>query len=47
MRITGNPLCRGLVAEVPVCGFDAAPFQRLFAALVHPRTQVTEVACKV
>jgi divinyl protochlorophyllide a 8-vinyl-reductase len=46
LRITGNPLCRGLVADVPACDFYAATFQSLFAALVHPRSQVTEVACE-
>jgi divinyl protochlorophyllide a 8-vinyl-reductase len=46
LLITGNPLCRGLVAEAPACDFYAATFQSLFVALVHPATQVTEVACE-
>jgi divinyl protochlorophyllide a 8-vinyl-reductase len=46
LRIRGNPLCRGLVAEVPSCDFYTATFQSLFTALVHPNAQVTEVACE-
>jgi divinyl protochlorophyllide a 8-vinyl-reductase len=46
LRIRDNPLCRGLVAEVPSCDFYAATFQSLFVALVHPKAQVTEVACE-
>jgi divinyl protochlorophyllide a 8-vinyl-reductase len=46
LRITGNPLCRGLVAETPACDFYAATFQSLFVALVHPDSRVTEVACE-
>jgi divinyl protochlorophyllide a 8-vinyl-reductase len=46
LRIRSNPLCRGLVADVPSCDFYTATFQSLFTALVHPNAQVTEVACE-
>jgi len=44
--IEGNPLCRGVRADQPLCDFYAATFERLFHALVHPAAQVREVACE-
>lgn len=46
LAIRGNPLCVGQQAEVPVCDFYAATFERLFGALVHPQARVEEVACE-
>jgi divinyl protochlorophyllide a 8-vinyl-reductase len=37
--------CRGEQASQPLCDYYAATFERLFGALVHPRSQVSEVAC--
>lgn len=46
LEIRANPLCRGLQADAPACEYYAATFERLFAVLVHPRSQVREVACE-
>ena len=46
LQIQANPLCVGLRAEAPACHFYAAVFERLFSALVHPRSQVRETACE-
>lgn len=45
LQLQGNPLCQGQSSLVPVCDFYAATFEHLFRALVHPRSQVREVAC--
>ncbi len=46
LEIRDNPLCRGLHADAPACDYYAATFERLFQALVHPRSRVVEVACE-
>jgi divinyl protochlorophyllide a 8-vinyl-reductase len=46
LEIRDNPLCRGLQADTPACDYYGATFQRLFAVLVHPRSQLREVACE-
>ena len=46
LTITGNPLCRGVASQVPVCDYYAATFEHLFKALVHPETRVIETACE-
>ncbi|MDO9707474.1 bacteriochlorophyll 4-vinyl reductase [Paracraurococcus lichenis] len=46
LAIAGCPLCRGAQVARPACDYYAASFERLFAALVHPRARVTEVACE-
>jgi divinyl protochlorophyllide a 8-vinyl-reductase len=46
LHIRHNPLCLGLQAETPACDFYAATFERLFQVLVHPRSNVREVACE-
>jgi divinyl protochlorophyllide a 8-vinyl-reductase len=46
LTVQGNPLCRGLASDAPACDFYAATFLRLFRVLVHPRSQVREVACE-
>jgi divinyl protochlorophyllide a 8-vinyl-reductase len=44
--IAGNPMCRGVVSDEPLCDFYAATFERLFRVLVHPGAMVREVACE-
>jgi divinyl protochlorophyllide a 8-vinyl-reductase len=39
-------MCVGLQADAPACGYYAATFEGLFAALVHRRARVVEVACE-
>jgi divinyl protochlorophyllide a 8-vinyl-reductase len=46
LHIRHNPLCQGVQAEAPACHFYAATFERLFQVLVHPASQVREVACE-
>ncbi|WP_431267705.1 bacteriochlorophyll 4-vinyl reductase [Dankookia sp. P2] len=45
LSIEGCSLCRGAALDQPACVYFAATFERLFAALVHRRARVTEVAC--
>lgn len=40
------PLARDVHHDEPLCDFYAATFERLFRALVHPRTRVVETACE-
>ena len=44
--LTGNPLCAGERASVPVCTWHAAVFQRLFQVLVSPRARAVETDCE-
>ena len=44
--IEGNPLCRGVSADEPLCDFYAATFERLFRVLVHREATVREIACE-
>lgn len=46
LTIRDNPLCRGLVAEAPVCDYYAATFEHLFRRLVHRDARVTELSCE-
>jgi divinyl protochlorophyllide a 8-vinyl-reductase len=46
LAIAGNPLCRGVQSDQPLCDYYAATFERLFRVLVHPRTVVRETACE-
>ncbi|MGQ9659292.1 MAG: bacteriochlorophyll 4-vinyl reductase [Thermochromatium sp.] len=46
IEITHSPLCRGARASEPLCDFYAGTFERLFRALVHPHSVVTETACQ-
>ncbi len=39
------PICRGTRATAPVCEYYRATFERLFRALVDPRTAVRETLC--
>ncbi len=43
--IADCPLCRGVHAEQPACGYFAATFEGLFAALVSRTATVREIAC--
>lgn len=45
ITIDGCPICCGAHAEAPLCDYYAATFQRLFAALVHPRASAVETDC--
>lgn len=44
--VAGCPLCRRIRAQTPQCDYYAATFERVFRALVHPRTTVVEIACQ-
>ena len=46
LTIRGNPMCVGQTSDEPMCDFYAATFERLFRALVHPQSVVTETACE-
>jgi divinyl protochlorophyllide a 8-vinyl-reductase len=46
LSLRDSPLCLGLHLDAPACDFHAATFEGLFAALVHPRARVLEVACQ-
>jgi divinyl protochlorophyllide a 8-vinyl-reductase len=46
LTIRANPLCLGLAGAAPACDYYAATFERLFRVLVHPQSQVREVACE-
>ena len=45
VSIAGTASACGARADEPLCDYFAATFERLFQALVHPATQVQEVAC--
>jgi divinyl protochlorophyllide a 8-vinyl-reductase len=44
--LAGSRVCLGASASEPLCDFYAATFERLFRALVDPRTRVVEVQCQ-
>ncbi len=44
-EIADCPICRGDRAPLPLCGFYAATFERLFAELVHADARAVETAC--
>lgn len=46
LTLRDAPLARGAQHDEPLCDFYAATFERLFGALVHPRTRVAETACE-
>ncbi len=45
LTIANCATCRGEQASEPLCDYYAATFERLYGRLVHPQTQVQEVAC--
>lgn len=40
------PLCKNTTTDEPICDYYAGTFERLFRALVEPRSEVTEVDCQ-
>lgn len=40
------PLCRDLHTDTPACAYYGATFGVLFRALVHPRSEIEETACR-
>jgi divinyl protochlorophyllide a 8-vinyl-reductase len=46
VSLTGCATCVDTRADEPLCDYFAATFERLFQVLVHPRTQVRELACE-
>jgi divinyl protochlorophyllide a 8-vinyl-reductase len=46
LRVGNCPICRGSTQSSPGCSYYSATFERIFAALVHPRTQVQETSCQ-
>lgn len=46
LSVRGNPMCREMAADAPVCDYYAATFERLFRVLVHRDSRVTEVECE-
>ncbi len=46
LLVAGGPVCRDIAADGPVCHYYAATFERVFAAMLGPRTRVTETDCE-
>ncbi len=46
LSIAGCAICRGAHGPVPVCDYYAATFERLYRALVSPRSTVREISCQ-
>ena len=46
LAVSGCPLCRGMHSPHPQCDYYAACFERIFRALVHSRSIVTETTCQ-
>jgi divinyl protochlorophyllide a 8-vinyl-reductase len=44
--IQGNPITAGLQAQVPICDYYAATFERIFRQLVNDDWRVVERACE-
>lgn len=45
LTIKNSPLARAEQADVPLCGYYSATFERIFSRLVAPGTAVTEISC--
>jgi divinyl protochlorophyllide a 8-vinyl-reductase len=45
LRIEASPLCRLIRREDAACSYYAATFERIFAAMLGPRSRVTETSC--
>ncbi len=45
LTITDSLLCRGAVADQPLCDFYTGTFERLYRRLVDSDAVVTEIAC--
>ena len=46
LRLRGAPVCRLLRSDAPACGYYAATFQRVFAAMLGDSTRVVESQCQ-
>ena len=46
LTFSGCPVCRGARTRAPACAYYGGTFERLFRALVHPDTEVREIACE-
>jgi len=46
ITITDGPVSHGIRADLPVCAYYAATFERLFRELVDPNAVVTETDCE-
>ncbi|MFY9657700.1 MAG: bacteriochlorophyll 4-vinyl reductase [Methylocystis sp.] len=46
LRLRGAPICRLVRSDTPACGYYAATFQRVFAAMLGPSTRVVETQCE-
>jgi len=45
MELAASPVCSAERSDEPLCDYQAATIEGLFAALVHPRASTEEVAC--
>jgi divinyl protochlorophyllide a 8-vinyl-reductase len=45
-RLRGNPLCSRISADVPVCDYYAATFERIFRVIVSDDWRVSELHCE-
>jgi len=46
LRLRGAPICRLVRSEAPACGYYAATFERVFAAMLGDSVQVVEMQCE-
>lgn len=44
--IQHNPICSAIRSDVPVCDYYAATFERIFQAVIQPKSRVVETACE-
>lgn len=44
--IQRNPICSRIQSDEPVCDYYAATFERIFCAIVHPKSRVVETECE-
>ncbi len=45
-RLRGNPLCKRIASDVPVCDYYAATFERIFRTIVNDNWRVVELQCE-
>lgn len=46
LRLRGAPICRLVQSEAPACGYYAATFERVFAAMLGESVRVVETQCE-
>ncbi len=46
LRLRGAPICRLVQSDAPACGYYAATFQRVFAAMLGASARVVETQCE-